>query len=181
MTRMAVMTKSFAPDFELCAALSRSVLDNSPETVYGVFVDEVSDAPANSFASNDPLCLSIGSTGRRRRDKSPAPPAAACDSWRRRRGDEQAAAIARILPSQVVVDVMRVHDEGRALLAGRILAQIAVTKERELQLAMSNRLARRTRSRARCIAGTVTCSRSKLRVEASDRSCSSRLARPCRT
>jgi hypothetical protein len=33
MTRMAVITKSFAPDFELCAALNRSVLDNSPDTI----------------------------------------------------------------------------------------------------------------------------------------------------
>ncbi|MGB8399530.1 DUF6492 family protein [Bradyrhizobium sp.] len=33
MTRMAVITKTFAPDFELCAALNRSVLENSPETI----------------------------------------------------------------------------------------------------------------------------------------------------
>ena len=33
MVRMAVITKSFAPDFELCAALNRSVLENSPDTV----------------------------------------------------------------------------------------------------------------------------------------------------
>jgi hypothetical protein len=33
MARMAVITKSFAPDFELCAALNRSVLENSPETI----------------------------------------------------------------------------------------------------------------------------------------------------
>ena len=33
MARMAVMTKSFAPDFELCAALNRSVLDNSADAV----------------------------------------------------------------------------------------------------------------------------------------------------
>jgi hypothetical protein len=32
MTRIAVITKSFAPDFELCAALNRSVLDFAPET-----------------------------------------------------------------------------------------------------------------------------------------------------
>jgi Family of unknown function (DUF6492) len=32
-TRMAVITKSFAPDFELCAALNRSVLDNSAESI----------------------------------------------------------------------------------------------------------------------------------------------------
>jgi hypothetical protein len=33
MARMAVITKSFAPDFELCVALNRSVLDNAPDTV----------------------------------------------------------------------------------------------------------------------------------------------------
>jgi Family of unknown function (DUF6492) len=33
MTRMAVITPSVAPDFELCAALNRSVLEHSPETV----------------------------------------------------------------------------------------------------------------------------------------------------
>jgi hypothetical protein len=33
MTRMGVITKSFAPDFELCVALNRSVLDNSPDAV----------------------------------------------------------------------------------------------------------------------------------------------------
>ena len=33
MARMGVITKSFAPDFELCTALNRSVLDNSPGTV----------------------------------------------------------------------------------------------------------------------------------------------------
>src|SRR5258708_2892074 len=33
MTRMTVITKSFAPDFELCVRLNRSVLDNSPDTV----------------------------------------------------------------------------------------------------------------------------------------------------
>ena len=33
MTRIAVITKSFAPDFELCVALNRSVLDNSQDTV----------------------------------------------------------------------------------------------------------------------------------------------------
>jgi hypothetical protein len=33
MTRMSVITPSYAPDFELCAALNRSVLDNSPDTV----------------------------------------------------------------------------------------------------------------------------------------------------
>jgi Family of unknown function (DUF6492) len=33
MTRIAVITKSFAPDFELCAALNRSVLEFAPGTV----------------------------------------------------------------------------------------------------------------------------------------------------
>lgn len=33
MTRIAVITKSFAPDFQLCAALNRSVLDNAPDAV----------------------------------------------------------------------------------------------------------------------------------------------------
>src|SRR5271157_904286 len=33
MTRIAVITKSFAPDFELCVALNRSVLDFAPDTV----------------------------------------------------------------------------------------------------------------------------------------------------
>jgi len=33
MTRMAVITKSYAPDFELCMALNRSVLENSPDTI----------------------------------------------------------------------------------------------------------------------------------------------------
>src|SRR5262245_17158300 len=33
MARMAVITKSFAPDFELCAALNRSVLKNTPDTI----------------------------------------------------------------------------------------------------------------------------------------------------
>jgi Family of unknown function (DUF6492) len=34
MTRIAAITKSFAPDFQLCASLNRSVLDNSPDTVH---------------------------------------------------------------------------------------------------------------------------------------------------
>jgi hypothetical protein len=34
MARMAVMTKSFAPDFELCAALNRSVLDNTRDAIH---------------------------------------------------------------------------------------------------------------------------------------------------
>jgi hypothetical protein len=33
MARMAVITPSFAPDFELCVALNRSVLENAPDTV----------------------------------------------------------------------------------------------------------------------------------------------------
>jgi hypothetical protein len=33
MTRLAVITKTYAPDFELCAALNRSVLENSPEAI----------------------------------------------------------------------------------------------------------------------------------------------------
>lgn len=33
MPRIAVITKSFAPDFELCVALNRSVLDNAPDKV----------------------------------------------------------------------------------------------------------------------------------------------------
>jgi hypothetical protein len=33
MTRMAVITKSFAPDFEICAALNRSVLGNAAGTI----------------------------------------------------------------------------------------------------------------------------------------------------
>jgi Family of unknown function (DUF6492) len=33
MTRIAVITISFAPDFELCVALNRSVVDNSPDAV----------------------------------------------------------------------------------------------------------------------------------------------------
>jgi len=34
MTRLSVITKSFAPDFELCAGLSRSVLEYSPDSVH---------------------------------------------------------------------------------------------------------------------------------------------------
>ena len=33
MARMIVITKSFAPDFELCAALNRSVLENAPDDI----------------------------------------------------------------------------------------------------------------------------------------------------
>jgi hypothetical protein len=42
-TRLAVMTKSFAPDFELCAALNRSVLDNSQDTIHHHIVVPRSD------------------------------------------------------------------------------------------------------------------------------------------
>ena len=34
MKRMSVITPSFAPDFELCADLHRSVLDYSPDSVH---------------------------------------------------------------------------------------------------------------------------------------------------
>ena len=34
MTRLAVITPSYEPDFGLCEGLSRSVLENSPETVH---------------------------------------------------------------------------------------------------------------------------------------------------
>jgi hypothetical protein len=34
MTRLALITKSYAPDFELCAALNRSVLNYSPDTIH---------------------------------------------------------------------------------------------------------------------------------------------------
>jgi hypothetical protein len=43
MARMAVMTKSFAPDFELCTALNRSVLDNSPDAVQHYIIVPRSD------------------------------------------------------------------------------------------------------------------------------------------
>lgn len=33
MTQMSVITISFAPDFELCAALNRSLLEYSPDTI----------------------------------------------------------------------------------------------------------------------------------------------------
>ena len=33
MTRMTVITKSFAPDFDLCTSLNRSVLENSPDPI----------------------------------------------------------------------------------------------------------------------------------------------------
>ena len=46
----------------------------------------------------------------------------------------QAAAGAGELPGQVVGDLVRVHDQGRELLAGRSLAQVAVAKVRELQV-----------------------------------------------
>jgi hypothetical protein len=34
MTRMSVITKSYAPDFELCTALNRSVIENSPDAIH---------------------------------------------------------------------------------------------------------------------------------------------------
>jgi hypothetical protein len=34
MKRMSVVTKSFAPDFELCADLHQSMLDYSPDSVH---------------------------------------------------------------------------------------------------------------------------------------------------
>jgi len=43
MTRMAVITKSFAPDFELCAALNRSVLENSPDAIQHHIIVPLSD------------------------------------------------------------------------------------------------------------------------------------------
>ena len=33
MTRMTVITISYAPDFELCVALKQSLLENSPDTI----------------------------------------------------------------------------------------------------------------------------------------------------
>ena len=46
----------------------------------------------------------------------------------------QAAAGAGELPGQIVGDLVRVHDQGRQLLAGRSLAQVVVAKVRELQV-----------------------------------------------
>ena len=46
----------------------------------------------------------------------------------------QAAAGAGELPGQVVGDLVRVHDQGGQLLAGRSLAQVVVAKIRELQV-----------------------------------------------
>src|SRR5215471_7431974 len=43
MARMAVITKTFAPDFELCAALNRSVLENSPDTIHHHIIAPPSD------------------------------------------------------------------------------------------------------------------------------------------
>jgi hypothetical protein len=43
MARMAVITKTFAPDFELCAALNRSVLENSPDEIQHHIVAPRSD------------------------------------------------------------------------------------------------------------------------------------------
>src|ERR1700676_4401949 len=43
MKRMSVFTKSFAPDFELCADLHRSVIEYSPESVHHHIVVPRSD------------------------------------------------------------------------------------------------------------------------------------------
>jgi Family of unknown function (DUF6492) len=43
MTRIAVITKTYAPDFEICAALNRSVLENSPETIHHHIITPRSD------------------------------------------------------------------------------------------------------------------------------------------
>ena len=43
MTRLAVITKTYAPDFELCAALNRSILENSPETIHHNIIAPRSD------------------------------------------------------------------------------------------------------------------------------------------
>jgi hypothetical protein len=43
MTRLAVITKTYAPDFELCAALNRSVLENSPEAIHHHIIAPRSD------------------------------------------------------------------------------------------------------------------------------------------
>ena len=47
---------------------------------------------------------------------------------------DQAAAGAGILSGEVVVDVVRVHDQGRELLAWWSLTQVAMAKEGELQV-----------------------------------------------
>lgn len=43
MTRLAVITPSFGPDFELCADLNRSVLRNSPDTIHHQIIVPQSD------------------------------------------------------------------------------------------------------------------------------------------
>lgn len=43
MARMAVITKTFAPDFDLCASLNRSVLENSPDTIHHHIIAPRSD------------------------------------------------------------------------------------------------------------------------------------------
>jgi hypothetical protein len=43
MTGIAVITKTFAPDFELCAALNRSVLEKLPETIDDCVIAPQSD------------------------------------------------------------------------------------------------------------------------------------------
>jgi hypothetical protein len=43
MNRMSVVTKTYAPDFELCASLNRSVLENAPETIHHHIIAPRSD------------------------------------------------------------------------------------------------------------------------------------------
>jgi hypothetical protein len=43
MVRMAVITKTFAPDFDLCASLNRSVLENSSDTIHHHIIAPRSD------------------------------------------------------------------------------------------------------------------------------------------
>jgi hypothetical protein len=43
MARMAVITKTFAPDFDLCASLNRSVLENSSDTIHHHIIAPRSD------------------------------------------------------------------------------------------------------------------------------------------
>jgi hypothetical protein len=43
MVRTAVITKTFAPDFDLCASLNRSVLENSSDTIHHHIIAPRSD------------------------------------------------------------------------------------------------------------------------------------------
>jgi hypothetical protein len=52
MPRMAVITPSFAPDYELCADLNASVLQNSPESVHHHIIVPRSDVPLFGRLSN---------------------------------------------------------------------------------------------------------------------------------